>query len=243
MAGDSLSVEAFTPDLRGALCAAARLLGPGGRAWVVGGTVRDALLGRRSRDLDLVVPTGALELGRALARELGWSFVALDERRRVCRVVGAAQVDIADFRASGLGADLEARDFTVNALAAPAGELVERGSAVIEDPTGGLGDLRARRVRLCGPRAFEDDPVRTLRAARLAVQPGWTLDPETESAARAAIASLADMPAERVRDELIGLLEDAGTGRGLRVLDRMGALGVALPESAAMRAASQSAPH
>ena len=243
MAGDWLSATAFAPALRDALATADRLLGPAGHGWVVGGTVRDLLLGRPSRDLDLVVPSGALDLGRALADRLGWSFFALDERRGVCRAVGEGQVDVADFRAPTLTADLEARDFSVNALAVSVRALIERGGATVEDPTGGRADLAARRVRLCGPRALAEDPVRVLRAARLAAQPGWTLDVHVEPAARAVAPSLAGTAAERVRDELIGMLEEPDTGRALRLLDRMDVPAVVLPESAAMRATTQTPPH
>src|SRR6185295_17756012 len=111
-----VSVEAFSVEVRRVLRAVDALLGPGREGWVVGGAVRDALLGRAAGDLDLAVSTGALELGRALADGLGWSFVPLDAQRGVCRIVGDLQIDIADFRGPDLGADLAGRDFTVNAL-------------------------------------------------------------------------------------------------------------------------------
>ena len=205
-----IAIEAFSPDVRGVLRAVDALLGPGRDGWVVGGAVRDALLGRAAGDLDLAVPTGALRLGRALADGLGWSFVTLDAERGVCRIVGDLQIDIADFRGPDLGADLAGRDFTVNALAASVAELVDEGMADVEDATGGLADLEARRVRLCGPRSLAEDPVRTLRVAVLAVQPGWSVDPGVESAARAAAPSLRESSAERVRDELVALVNGPG---------------------------------
>lgn len=239
----SIAVEAFSPEVRGVLRAVDGLLGPGRDGWVVGGAVRDALLGRAAGDLDLAVPTGALRLGRALADGLGWSFVVLDGERGVCRIVGGLQIDIADFRGPDLGADLAGRDFTVNALAASVAELVDEGMADVEDVTGGVADLLARRVRLCGPRSLAEDPVRTLRVALLAVQPGWSVDPGLESAARAAAPSLYQSSAERVRDELVALVNGPAAGRGFRLLDRLGVVDVVLPESAAMRSTPQPAPH
>lgn len=241
-----IALDAFDARVRDALRAVDAHLGVNGRAWVVGGAVRDALrpeLAAVSGDLDLAVPSGALALGRAVADALGAAFVALDETRGVCRVVGAVQIDLADLRAPTLEADLAARDFTVNALAAPVRALVSAGSAPIEDPTGGAADLEARRVRLCAPTALADDPVRVLRAARLGVEPGWTLDPAIADAARAAAPGLARVSAERVRDELIALASGSATGRGLRLLDAFGALGVVLPESRPMRETEQPAPH
>lgn len=238
-----IAVEAFSRDVRGVLRAVHALLGPGREGWVVGGAVRDALLGRAVGDLDLAVPTGALGLGRALADGLGWSFVTLDAERGVCRIAGDLQIDIADFRGPDLGADLAGRDFTVNALAASVAALVDEGMADVEDVTGGLSDLLARRVRVCGPRSLAEDPVRTLRVAVLAVQPGWSVDPDVESAARAAAPSLRESSAERVRDELVALVNGPGAGQGFRLLDRLGVVDVVLPESAAMRSTPQPAPH
>jgi poly(A) polymerase/tRNA nucleotidyltransferase (CCA-adding enzyme) len=209
----------------------------------VGGALRDALLGRAAGDLDVAVPAGALALGRALADRLGGAFVLLDAGRGVCRVVGDVQVDIADFRAPDLGGDLRARDFTVNALAAPIHSLVGRGAVSMEDPTGGVADLEARRIRLCGPRSLADDPVRAVRVARLAAQPGWSLGPEVGPAVVEVAPALRAASAERVRDELIAILSEPAAGRGLRILDRLDVLGVVFPERVAMRLTRQPAPH
>jgi poly(A) polymerase/tRNA nucleotidyltransferase (CCA-adding enzyme) len=238
-----ISLDAFTPAAREALQALDAALGPRGRAWVVGGAVRDALLARAADDLDVAVPAGAVGLGRALADRLGAAFVLLDEGRGVCRVVGAVHVDLADFRGPDLAADLRGRDFTVNALAAPVHDLVVRGDAALEDATGGVSDLAHRRVRLCAPGSLRDDPVRVLRAARLAIEPGWTLAPDVEPAAREAAAAVAGASAERVRDELIALLSGPSAGAGLRLLDRLGVVDVVLPESLAMRRTPQPLPH
>ena len=167
----------------------------------------------------------------------------LDEKRGVCRLVGDITVDIADFRGPDLAADLQRRDFTVNALAAPVGDLVARGEALVEDETGGAADLVARRVRLCAPQSLAEDPVRVLRAARLGVQPGWSLDPRIERVALAAAPSLRETSAERVRDELVALVSGPAAGRGFRLLDRFGVLAVVLPESGPMRSTLQSEPH
>jgi poly(A) polymerase len=238
-----LSLEAFSPEARAAIRRLAAERPEGAALWLVGGAVRDALAGGAPRELDLAVPSGALALGRALAARVGAAFVALDEGRGVGRVMGPLRVDIADFRAPTLEGDLAARDFTVNALAAPLAELAAAGRAPVTDPTGGLADLDAGLVRLCAPRALADDPVRVLRAARLAVRPGWRLHDAVAPAARAVAPALAGVAAERVRDELARLLDGPSAGRGLRLLDAMGALDVLLPESRAMRATAQPLPH
>src|SRR5262249_41178505 len=147
-----------------------------------------------------------------------------DEQRGICRVVWEIQIDIADLRAPGLTADLRLRDLTVNALAASLHELALRGSAVVEDPTGGLRDLMARLVRPCGPRVMVDDPLRALRAVRFAIKPGWRLDVSTEVAIREAAPRMSEVSPERVRDEIGEILAAPAAAAGFRLLDRLGLL-------------------
>src|SRR5947208_3236632 len=145
------------------LRAVAALAGRHGAAVLVGGTVRDAWLGRRPGagvDLDIAVPAGALDLSRRVATRLGGAFVPLGPERGTGRVVVAGvRLDVTDFRGPSLAADLAARDFTVNALAVPLRELATHGAAPIVDPTGGLADLRARRLRAPASRVLADDPL------------------------------------------------------------------------------------
>ena len=243
-------LDAFGAGGRAALEALAEALGPDRAAWVVGGAVRDARVGAGVRDLDLAVPMGAVALARELGDRLGAAFLILDETRGAARIVGAAgyawqgpQVDIADFRAPDLAGDLRGRDFTINALAVGVQDLARAGEAGIEDPTGGLGDLRGRVVRLCAPRSLEDDPVRVLRAARLAIMPGWTLDAAVGPAAQRAASGLSRVSAERVRDEILRIFAEPVSAAGLRLLDQWGALALVLPERGAMKATAQPEPH
>ena len=239
----ALDLQRFPPDARAVIGILAAADSPGAPAWLVGGAVRDAVAGGAPRELDVAVPTGALARGRALAGRLGAAFVVLDEGRGVCRLVGRVSVDIADFRAATIEADLGARDFTVNALAVPLGALAAAGRAPITDPTGGLADLEAGRVRLCAPDALAADPVRVLRAARLALQPGWHLDGAVVAAGRAAAPTLTAVAAERIRDELVRIFDGGDAGRGLRLLDDMTALAALLPEREPMRRTPQPLPH
>jgi len=243
-------LDAFGPGARTALEAVARVLGPERQAWVVGGAVRDTLAGGNPGDLDLAVPSGAVALARELADALGAAFRVLDEARGAARVAAGPgrawhgpQVDIADFRAPGLNGDLRGRDFTINALAVSVRRLVSAGEADVEDPVGGLEDLRARTVRLCASHSLEDDPVRVLRAARLGAQPGWRLDSGLGGAALRAAPGLSQASAERVRDEILAILAGPASAAGLRLLDGWAALAILLPESEAMKATAQPEPH
>ena len=138
---------------------------------LVGGAVRDAWLRERRAprvaDLDVTVQSGALDIARRVATRLGGAFVPLDPERGAARVLARGGcLDVTDWRAATLEGDLAARDFTVNALAVPVGELLRRGRARVIDPTGGLDDLRARRLRTHDMRVLAEDPLRTLRGAR-----------------------------------------------------------------------------
>jgi tRNA nucleotidyltransferase/poly(A) polymerase len=242
-----VSLLAIPAAARRALALLAELGGVGRPLWLVGGAVRQLLGSEPVADLDVAVPDGALALGRQLADRLEARFFVLDEGRGAGRIVGAAgqalPIDLVDFRAPTLEEDLRARDFTINALAVSLADLLRDASAVVTDATGGLADLHARVVRLCSPTAIADDPVRVLRGVRLAMRSGWDLDPHAAAVMRAGAPLLADVAAERVRDELVGILGEARATVGLRMLDRLGVLAVLLPESAPMRATAQPLPH
>ena len=242
-AGARVSLNAFPAPARRALEQLATLLGsaPG---WLVGGVLRRALLGEAIGDVDVTVRSGALSLGKAMARLApGAGFVVLDDQRGICRVVSEVQIDIADLRASELAADLGLRDFTVNAMAVSLHDLVREGSAAVEDPTGGMEDLAARVIRPCGPGVIVDDPLRALRAVRLAIRPGWRLHVTAETAIREAAARVGEVSAERVRDELGAILAAPAATGAFRLLDRLDVMAVLLPESLAMKQTDQPEPH
>lgn len=210
--------------------------------------MRDARLGFTRRagpaDLDVAVESGALDIADRMATRLGGAFVPLDPARGAARVlVRGMCLDVTDWRAPTLEGDLAARDFTVNALAVPVRELLARGRARIVDPTGGLADLRARRLRVHDPRVLTEDPLRTLRGVRLEAALGLRLTAKTARAIRSAAPGLAGVAAERIRDELLALLALPRAARALRRLDALGLLRVIVPEVEAMRGSTQPAPH
>jgi putative nucleotidyltransferase with HDIG domain len=223
------------------------LVRAGGRrrdAFLVGGTVRDGLLGAATADLDVAVSEGALALAGRMAARWGVSAMPLDPERGVARVVArGCRLDLADFRAATLAADLRARDYTVNALGVRLRDLLREGRAPVIDPAGGLADLRARRLRLTGEAALIDDPLRGLRGVRLEAVLGLRLDAPTRRLIRRHAGALAGVSAERVRDELLAILAQPRGARAVRRLDALGLLAVVLPEVEPMRAATQPAPH
>jgi putative nucleotidyltransferase with HDIG domain len=243
-ASTELQLRRLSPTAVAVLRAARAAAEPGRGLVLVGGIIRDTLLGRPDADVDLAVPHGAIALAERLAARLDATAVVLDAERGAARVARSGlQVDLNDFRAPTLERDLAARDFTVNALAVPLDTLLMAGRARIVDPTGGLADLRARRLRPAGPGVLADDPLRALRAVRLEATLGLRLTPAAARAVRGAAPALAGVAAERVRDELLVLLRLPATGRALRRADALGLLAVILPEIRPMRAAAQPAPH
>ncbi len=214
----------------------------------MGGAVRDACRGsvtaRGGVDVDVTVPRGALDLARRVADRVGGGYLALDPERGAARVVvGTARLDITDWRAATLAEDLAARDFTVNALAVPLRALVREGVAPVLDPTGGIDDLAAGRLRPAQASALLDDPLRTLRGVRLEATLGFRLTPPAARAIRDAAPRLAAVSAERQRDELLLLLGLPRAGRALRRLDALGLLSALFPEIEAMRRTAQPRPH
>jgi tRNA nucleotidyltransferase (CCA-adding enzyme) len=174
-------------------------------AYLVGGAVRDALLGRRSTyfDLDFVMLTRAVKTARKIADRTKAGFVLLDAERQIARVVFAGgTVDLAQAEGGSLEGDLWRRDFRINAIAYNpfTGEII--------DPVDGQTDLRLGLVRMVSRSNLEDDPLRLLRAYRQAAQLGFVIEPETQSAIRELAPLLSQVAVERVRTELGYLLSN-----------------------------------
>ena len=185
----------------------------GEEAYVVGGAVRDELLGRPIVDVDVACrdPRGAAQ---RYAARVGGAVFPLSERHGAWRVAlrDGRTVDFTPLRGE-IEDDLRTRDFTINAIARPVA-----GGADI-DPLAGRDDLRARLVRAVSERIFDDDPVRLLRAVRFEDELGFGLTPETEELVTRR-AHLVTLPAgERILDELERLSAD-----GFRRLDELGLL-------------------
>ena len=215
--------------------------------FLVGGTLRDAMLRRPISDLDLAVEGDAVSAGREIASAMDGRLVVLDDARDICRVHIRGdehwQVDLAG-ASDGIVDHLLGRDFTVDAMAVPlpgVGLHVEpRG---LMDPTGGLADLRARVIRAVSDDTFRADPARLMRAARLAVQLGFDIEPATEQMVRGEAALVSTVASERVRDELLLLLAQPGATKAVRLLDRLHLLCRVIPEIEEARNVTQPKEH
>ena len=220
---------------------AAREALAGRSAWLVGGAIRDRVLGRATIDLDVVVDEDPSQAARAIARAAGHAACfALSEEFGAWRVSArdsSWQVDVEPLRGGSLQADLALRDFTVNAIAEP----IEGGE--LSDPLGGRADLAAGRLRMAGPSAFADDPLRVLRLVRVAVELGLEPEPETLRAAREHARGLVRCSPERVFVELRRIIAAREALRGLELMSELGATEVVLPELEALRGVGQNRFH
>ncbi|BDV32403.1 CCA tRNA nucleotidyltransferase [Microbacterium terricola] len=213
---------------------------------IVGGPVRDALLGRETHDLDFTTDASPDEILRVVTPvstaqwDIGRAFGTIGARVR------GEQVEITTYRADSydgvtrkptvefgdtLDGDLVRRDFTVNSMAlrVPSRQLV--------DPTGGVEDLIAGRLRTPADPAvsFGDDPLRMLRAARFAAQLGFEVDPATATALGELRDTLTIVSPERVQGELVRLLQSDDPVRGIRLLVETGLMELIVPEIPALR--------
>jgi tRNA nucleotidyltransferase/poly(A) polymerase len=201
--------------------------------WIVGGAVRDAMLHRPLKDLDLATPQDAIKLARQIANQFDGDFFPLDPERDVGRALidtpeGRLLVDVARLRGPDLLADLTDRDFTLNAMAVD----LKGDLSLVIDPLGGEADLQRKVLRRCSAAAIPSDSIRALRAVRQSIQFGLRLEEATAADVRAARSSLSSASPERLRDELFKLLALPRPVAGLRVADHLGLLDVLLPEVA-----------
>jgi len=219
-------------------------------AWIVGGALRDDLLGREVRDVDVAVAGDPARAARALAAEVRGPVFQLSEAFGAWRVIdrgGERIYDFAPLQGDSIEADLRRRDFTVNAMARPVapeqlgGAVAPHGDLI--DPLGGRADLEARTLRVLGPEAYESDPLRALRLTRFVAELGFAPDPETERLTREHAARVAEAAGERVFAELRRLVLAGGALEGLALADRLGVMRAVLPELAQLHAVVQSDYH
>jgi poly(A) polymerase len=208
-----------------------RELASGTQVYLVGGAIRDLLLGRPAKDLDFVQPHGSIQLAKAFSRRLNGGMYTLDDVRHSARVIlrqGKKDEQVLDFTSfigENLEQDLRQRDFTINAMAVD----LDTPKQLI-DPLGGEADLEARQLQLCGPDSLISDPIRVLRGVRLISSYDLGYGLEITEAMRVAIKRLGVVSGERIRDELfkclavsnfdtmVGLLGDFGVLDQLRLL-------------------------
>jgi tRNA nucleotidyltransferase/poly(A) polymerase len=212
-------------------------------AYLVGGAVRDALLGRPIHDIDIALPGDGVAAARRIANALGGACYPLDSDRGVGRVIlvrdsARFTIDFAALRGGDIKADLASRDFTINAIAIP----LHHWDQPL-DPLSGAADLFRRQIRVCSDSSIQADPVRSIRAVRLAAQLDFHMEAMTHELVREGASGLMRVSAERIRDEFFRILSGQKTAAAMRVAHALGILGHIIPEIVGMDGCTQPAPY
>lgn len=216
------------------------------QAYVVGGYIRDWLLGRDRADIDIAVAGNALEVAQEVANEVGGKYVLLDEVNGIARVVvedrGKWYLDLSPF-SGDIRDDLARRDFTINAMAIELEQLMSGKPVTVIDPFGGEEDLRRGLLRAVSEQVFEQDAARLLRAVRLAAEFDLTIEEKTQALIRRYCQLVSQVPGERLREEWLRLLALPRAGDFVRYLDELGLLTEMFPELAEAKGAEQPKEH
>jgi poly(A) polymerase len=215
----------------------------GVKSYLVGGFIRDMLLGRDTNDIDIAVEAEALTTASGAAAALGGKYVPLDEENGVGRVVLPGtkwQIDFTTIQGD-IMQDLSRRDFSIDAMALEINKPFNVTNLL--DPFHGRDDLRLGIIRAIDDKVFKSDAVRLLRAVRLAAELGFTIESKTESFIHRDHELITSVPGERVREELLRLLAIAGAGPRLTYLDELGLLTALIPELSPTRGVDQPKMH
>ena len=222
------------------------------QGYLVGGYVRDTLLGLSGKDLDIVVPGDPYVLAHRLASILGGSFVPMGQAHQMGRVVLSSPFDKGNYvrfiDVSGIQGsiynDLGQRDFTADAMAVPLDCMGINGwSQHILDPFDGRKDIQSRTLRVVRDSVFQDDPLRMLRAVRLSATRDLQIEPHTFNLIRAHSRHITMAAPERVRDEFLAVLSLKRAKERLRIMDSLGLLCCIMPELECTKGVDQPVEH
>lgn len=219
-------------------------------AFVVGGFVRNSLLGLPNKDIDIVTTSNSLDCAEIFHRKLGGTLFPVDPSRAIFRLtlqnsdeLGISQLDFSQAD-KGISWDLEQRDFTIDAMAIPFQQSPSPPSNwEVLDPTGGLDDLNQRSIRMTHPNVFRADPIRVLRATRLASHLKFNIEPETYRMTQRDSFLLAKSSPERIREEFLGILSQPNLEKSLGDLNENSALETVIPELSECKGITQPIEH
>jgi poly(A) polymerase len=203
--------------------------------FIIGGWVRDKLLGKKNPDLDFIVFGDPLQAASKIADSLKGKVVRLDDKNGIYRVIikdnpDIKYIDFAAAKGKDIFSDLSKRDFTINSIAVPLTDM-----SCFIDPFKGLNDLRNKTVRMTSPEAFKDDPLRILRAFRFSAQLGFKIEKTTLKQISRDFKLVTKPAGERVRDELFKILTTDDSCIHISELDNFNILSRIIPEIEKMK--------
>jgi poly(A) polymerase len=216
------------------------------RLYLVGGVVRDWLLGKETRDIDIVC-RNAEKISETVARVKNATVVAFEKKadepcyRIIDRDHKEFVIDISEMRGNNINEDLKCRDFCINAIAM---EIIPEGvSKTLIDPLGGQNDLKQGLIRLCSDHAIEDDPLRMLRAIRFSAELGFAIENDTAVSISEQAFRLKESAPERIMSEMLRIFSVSNCTPYIRNMDQLGLLDVVFPEIQPMKACTQNSYH
>ena len=245
----------IAPEASRLLTEISRILAEQGiQSYLVGGFVRDIVLGRTTADIDIAVAADAPEVAARVAAALGGRYVLLDEENGVGRVVrlddinvpngSTREVDFATLQGD-IKDDLARRDFTIDAMAIGLDDIMATvpDAAKVIDPFHGRNDLEKSIIRAVSETCFRDDAARLIRGVRLAAELGFTINNKTAELLSTDSQLVTSVASERIREELLRLLALPEASRWLAYLDSAGLLTALMPELEASRGIDQPKMH
>jgi len=206
-------------------------------AFLVGGTVRDLLLGREMKDVDIAVNGDAIDIGRSFAAVAGGSFVLLDRDFGIVRIVKNHEyIDVCAMRGDAITNDLAERDLTINAMAIPVSQIKSMGMSrsaladIVVDPFDGQRDLKYSIIRMVSEENLIKDPLRLLRAYRFSATLNFTVEVHTSTAVKTHAALISNAAVERIAEELRQLLMVDDSYSAIKEMGKDGLLYHVFPE-------------
>ncbi|MDD4924032.1 MAG: HD domain-containing protein [Dehalococcoidales bacterium] len=218
--------------------------------YLVGGFIRDSILKRGIDDIDISIATDALDFSPKLAQFLNGKFIPMDKANKVVRIIlkdadisSPQHIDVSTI-INNIEDDLSRRDFTINAMAIPLGDISAAiSSPEIIDPFCGLRDMEQKILRSVSDKSFEADPLRLLRAIRLAAETGFSIESGTEELIKKQCGLINKVSGERIREELLKLLAIPRTGNLFLYMEELGLISAMMPELIPSKGLEQPSEH
>lgn len=209
------------------------------QAYLVGGAVRDLIQGLVPTDYDIVVDSNPEQLAENISKKVSGRLVVLGKQDFYLYRIATRRgfIDVTGFKGPDIRSDIQSRDFTINALACPL------GSSHVLDYTGGLADLRQKKVRMVSPDSFKQDPARLVRAHRFAACLGFQIDPGTRARLAALAPLISTIAAERIWSEFHLILNTSSSQSQLMEMHRNGLLFAIIPEMIRLAECQQNRHH
>lgn len=212
--------------------------------FLVGGAIRDVLLQKTVKDIDIVIDGEIKPIFSRLKRSLNAQAFMLDDERQTGRIIyhfskdTTISIDLVKMNRFGLFTDLLERDFTVNAIAL---DLHHPEQWI--DPLNGINDLEQKTLRCCSERSILLDPLRILRGIRFSLGYQLKIEESTSALMKAEAGNLSKVSSERIRDELFKILQSGLPFKGMQLMDEVDCIGPILPELVALKKVPAVKPH